>query len=172
MSCLQVYTYTVLLKSYSKSSIKRHHMERVWSNKIHGHGPSIEPAMTRVSRDVRMESLPVFYTTRRFSLCYRYTAYHHLNSSWVHNIQARQWADIQSFHLNVKLFRSAGCDCAEGCSGGFIHIDFSKKHNSYDLTFITKCGGVAVPSIQKSTPFELHLLGLDLQPLLPMFNKL
>lgn len=73
-----------------------------------GNGPFAEHALTRVSRSIRIESLPVFYATRRFEMSKseEITELH-----WLRYVSANKMSDMRNFylplargyHLNINL---------------------------------------------------------------------
>lgn len=92
-----------------------------------GHGPEAQPAITRVSKIVRGESLSVFYSVRRFdllktALAIKMPKYRPLkDSAWLTHLPTDCMSAMRSFRIYL------GSRTQSRRSGVFLCIDFAKN---------------------------------------------
>jgi len=150
---IRVYSFAVLGSKYCSTEIG------YWLelSGTHGHGPLAEHPVTRVLRQARMESLPIFYKFRRFPLGNAYERNCRVPIlKWIDKISETQWTCMKAFKFTVYGFYtrrcgSAGLDGSHECRQGYFHIDFDSTDSHYDITFTTKCGNWTPVDINELT---------------------
>lgn len=99
----------------------------------HGEGSYAEHNLTRTSRAVRAEALPVFYAERRFSintwgLEYKHCPMEHLNTpEWVYAVHADKLSSLRLLSMNGRT----------GGASGLLQIDLSPNDRECRLALYT-----------------------------------
>ena len=141
---IHVYEWAVLMPQRNKIGPSYEESKQLKDIPGYGHGPYAEPAITRVTKSIRAESIPVFYRLRRFPLL---TSPVHTTRTrriqgripkphpWINNVDTTSIRLMKSFALELLIPHHRDSDETVRC---ILSVDF--KSSSYDIWLGTSWG--------------------------------